>query len=61
MCVCVYIYIYIYIARGLTCVHHAVVLQKKNAALYRHAQQGLPGGVLMAIKAGADVHHKDWV
>jgi hypothetical protein len=60
--ICVYIELYINIyARGLTCVHHVVVLQKKNAALRHYAQQGLTGGVLMALQAGANVDDKDGV
>ena len=77
VCVCVYIHIYIiYIhtytyththththERGLTCVHHVVVLQEeeKNDLLFQYAKKGATGGALMALQAGADVNHKDMV
>ena len=71
MCVCVcvlYIYIYIHIythththERGLTSVHHAVVLQERDDLLIEYAEKGLAGGALMALQAGADVNHKDKV
>ncbi len=70
MCVCVYIYIHTYTytyththERGLTCVHHVVVLQKKkkNDLLIEYAKKGATGGALMALQAGADVNHKDGV
>ena len=47
--------------RGLTCVHHVVVLQKKNDLLIEYVKKGLAGGLLMALQAGADVNHKDGV
>ena len=47
--------------RGLTCVHHVVVLQEKNDVLTEYAKKGLAGGLLMALQAGADVNHKDKV
>ena len=68
MCVCVYIYIHTYTytyththERGLTCVHHVVVLQKKNDLLIEYAWKGAFGGALMALLAGADANHKDGV
>ena len=64
----VHLYIYIYIhthththERGLTCVHHVVVLQEKNDLLIEYAKKGLAGGLLMALQAGADANHKDKV
>ena len=73
----IYIYIHIYIIyiythtytythththeRGLTCVHHVVVLQKKNDLLIEYAKKGLAGEALMALQAGADANHKDGV
>ena len=47
--------------RGLTCVHHVVVLQEKNDVLIEYAKKGLAGGLLMALQAGADANHKDGV
>jgi hypothetical protein len=38
-----------------------VVLQKKNGNLLEYAKKGLTGGILMALKAGADVNHEDEV
>ena len=77
VCVCLYIYIYIHTyihpyiiyiyiyththERGLTCVHHVVLLQKKNDLLIEYAKKGATGGALMALQAGADVNHKDRV
>ena len=77
VCVCVYIHTFIHIyiiyihtytythththERGLTCVHHVVVLQEKNDLLIEYAKQGATGGLLMALQAGADVNHKDGV
>jgi len=58
--VCIYIHTHTHV-RGLTCVHHVVVLQKKNGNLLEYAKKGLTGGILMALKAGADVNHEDEV
>ncbi len=55
---CVYIYIRV---RGLTCVLHVVVLQKKNTLLLEYAGKGVSGGVLMALQVGANVNHKNKV
>ena len=58
----VHLYIYTHThERGLTCVHHVVVLQKKNDLLIEYAKKGLAGGLLMALQAGADANHKDKV
>ena len=35
--------------------------KEKNTLLFEYAEKGLTGGVLMALQAGADVNHKDWV
>jgi hypothetical protein len=32
----------------------------KNLLLLRYVEEGLTGGVLMALQAGADANHKDW-
>ena len=62
----IYIHTYTYIyththERGLTCVHHVVVLQKKNDLLIEYAMMGATGGALMALQAGADANHTDEV
>jgi len=35
--------------------------EKKNDLLIEYAKKGATGGALMALQAGADANHKDWV
>ena len=69
-CICVRVVcacslcVFIHVRGVLTCgevIHHVAVLQEKDALLIKYARDGCTGGVLMALKAGANVNHKDSV